>query len=139
MISDLAYMRLAHLSWERQLEKLLDTRHVPNFEVASHEECPLGVWLYGEGLEEFGRIPEIHQLEQDHKLFHQAVRRVMRSYKHNRNDEAEEAFEDVKRLSREIIYLLTVVEFSLLRKKNSRYVLRHPIRALTQLFSRRDQ
>ncbi len=137
MISDLGYMRLVHLSWELQLEELLDTPHVKHLEVDSHEECPLGVWLYHEGLREFGDNPEILHLERDHKQFHQAVRRVIRSHKHGRKSEASEALEEVKLLSREIIYLLTAVEFKLLKKKNTTYVLRHPIRAITRLFGRR--
>ncbi len=137
MISDLGYMRVVHLSWELQLEELLDTRHAPHFEVATHEECPLGVWLYSEGLEAFGQIPEIQKLEKDHKLFHQAVCRVLRSHKHGRMSEADDALLEVKALSREIIYMLTVVEFRLLQKKNSTYTLRHPIRALVRLFGGR--
>ncbi|HIJ24000.1 MAG: CZB domain-containing protein [Gammaproteobacteria bacterium] len=136
MISDLGYMRLVHLSWELQMEELLDTHHAPNFEVAGHEECPLGLWLYDEGLSEFGSVPEIQQLERDHKLFHQAVRRVMRSHKHSRREEAGEALQDVRHLSHEIIYLLTVVEFKLLRKKNNHYVVRHPLKALARFFKR---
>lgn len=138
MITDLGYMRLLHLSWELQLEELLDTHHAAHIEVDTHEECPLGVWLYHEGLAEFGNVQEVLQLEKDHKLFHQAVRRVIRSHKHKRVEEAAEALQEVKFLSREIVYVLTVVEFKLLRKKNTRYALRHPIRTLSQLFRRRQ-
>ena len=100
MISDLGYMRLVHLSWELQLEELLDTPHASYLEVDSHEECPLGVWLYEEGMREFGNNLEIQQLEKDHKMFHQAVRRVIRSHKHSRSEEAGRALQEVKLLSR---------------------------------------
>lgn len=136
MISDLGYMRLVHLSWELQLEELLDTHHAAHIDVDSHEECPLGVWLYEEGMAEFGNNLEIQQLERDHKQFHQAVRRVIRSHKHGRAKEAAEALQEVKYLSREIIYMLTMVEFKLLKKKNSAYAIRHPLRALSRLFRR---
>jgi hypothetical protein len=137
MISDLGYMRLVHLSWELQLEELLDTHHAQHIEVDSHEECPLGVWLYQEGLREFGNNLEILQLERDHKQFHQAVRRVIRSHKHQRKKEASEALQEVKLLSREIIYMLTAVELKLLKKKSSTYAWRHPLRAISRIFGRR--
>ncbi|MBT3308633.1 MAG: CZB domain-containing protein [Gammaproteobacteria bacterium] len=137
MISDLGYMRLVHLSWELQLEELLDTHHASHLEVDTHEECPLGVWLYREGLAEFGNVLEVQKLERDHKLFHQSVRRVIRSHKHGRKSEASDAMAEVKHLSREIIYMLTVVEFKLLRKKSNQYAIRHPLRALSQFFRRR--
>ncbi len=137
MISDLGYMRLVHLSWELQLEELLDTHHLQHLEVDSHEDCPLGVWLYEEGLREFGNNVEIQQLERDHKQFHQAVRRVIRSHKHGRKEEANEALLEVKALSREIIYMLTAVEFKLLKKKSTTYAIRHPFRMLSRLFGRR--
>jgi len=133
--------RLTHVEWSDQLEQALKKRALI-LDVRSHTECELGIWLYSDALQEYRDIPEIGLLEQNHKLFHNAAENVVKW--HNaprispqRDAQAQLDFEEAQRRSKEVVYLLTALEYRVLRNYQQRTesaqhdvrdLLMHPIR-----------
>ena len=69
---DITIARITHVEWVHQLERLLH-KDTTSASLPSYHDCELGVWLYGEGLQNYKEIPEIGLLVQSHKLFHVAA------------------------------------------------------------------
>ena len=136
MLLDITHARLMHLEWELQLEKVLSGR-AKTAAIGTHDECMLGHWIYNEGMQKYSSIPELEILEQEHKSFHRFARQIIREHKAGQNNQAEKTFQTVKKLSKEIIFLLTVIELSAFRKKHRSYAIRHPLKTLSTLFSKK--
>ncbi len=111
MLLDITHARLKHLEWEFQLEAILKGRQ-KNLTVSTHDECMLGRWLYNEGLSKYSFIPELGLLEREHKTFHRLARQVVNEHKIGEHEKALKTFSEVKRLSKEIIFLLTCTELA---------------------------
>ncbi len=116
---DIMIARLTHVEWVYQLERALQKRDLI-LNVKSFNECDLGVWLYSGAMEEYSDIPEIEFLERYHKEFHIAAEKVVRWHNSPKLSPRQDAqaqidFEEAQRMSKEIIYLLTMLEYKMLR------------------------
>ena len=110
---DLNAARMAHLRWEMGLEAL--TLGQGNREdLKGHEDCDLGLWIYGTGLRRYGKHSSIWQLKGVHKQFHQAADETVEATNSGKQAEAAEAMQKVRRLSSEILYLLTAFELDVI-------------------------
>ena len=114
---DIVVARLTHIKWVLQLESALQNKRKV-IKIDSHKKCELGKCLYSSATDEYETIPEIHLLEKEHKLFHVAADKVVKW--HNRTDPSARAdaqalldFEEVQRRSKEVIFLLTLIEFKM--------------------------
>ena len=109
---ELTYARLEHLRWSSKID-----HSFRNFgqgaKLRTHNQCEFGIWIQGEGLQRYGGMPEIHILEGVHKSFHGAANQVIKSLQERRYRQADEAYVDIQNLSREIAWLLTVIEYRL--------------------------
>ncbi|MBF0126194.1 MAG: CZB domain-containing protein [Magnetococcales bacterium] len=106
---DISRARLIHLRWLLQLESLLRKESIPQLQ--SYTACDLGVWFYSEGMEKYGKFPEMPFLEKRHKHFHETADQLVRCY-HDRNYvEAEVALDELKRDSQDLIFMLTMLEY----------------------------
>ncbi len=119
---DIAIARITHIEWENQLESLLLKKR-SIITISDYGNCELGKWLYGTAIEEYESIPEIELLEKEHKLFHLAAEKVTKWHNNPRPGARAEAqamidFDEVKRRSKEIVYLLTLLEFKIIHKKH---------------------
>lgn len=148
---DIMIARITHVEWVYQLEMILKKRST-TVSLKSHNECDLGIWLYNEGLKVYEEIPEIELLEECHKAFHYAAAQV--GTWHNsaqvspqQTAQAELDFEEAQRMSKEIVYLLTMLEYKMLRKhqeseKSSANVLkkmiRHPWKTLNSVIGEKE-
>ena len=79
-------------------------------QASSYKDCALGKWLYSSGLEEFGDVPEMQQLENLHQRFHEAVRKVISSKASGDTARSEQELARVESLSEQIVSLLTALE-----------------------------
>ena len=138
---DIAIARITHIGWERQLKSLLSNKH-EYIKISDHRSCNLGLWLYDSAIERYDDIPEVRLLEEEHRLFHLAADRIIKW--HNKPGVSIKAeaqsqidYEEVTRRSREIIYLLTILEFELVHQTQSWHAIKSPLRKLKQIFSRR--
>ena len=136
MLLDITHARLKHLEWELHLEEILQGRKKATT-VSTHDECMLGRWLYNEGLAKHSSIPELALLEREHKAFHRLARQVLNEHKVGNHEKARETFSEVKWLSKEIIFLLTFIELAVLNKQKKYYAIRHPLKSLKGLFSKK--
>jgi HD-GYP domain-containing protein (c-di-GMP phosphodiesterase class II) len=108
---DLSGARSAHLSWKARLRSYMDGKDaLSRKQLVSHRECELGRWYHSEGIQLYGRIPEMQALEQPHEDMHRIIRALVDHHEHGRYDEAESCYEQVEPLSMQIVSLLTAIE-----------------------------
>ncbi|KJU84434.1 hypothetical protein MBAV_003370 [Candidatus Magnetobacterium bavaricum] len=136
---DITIARITHVEWEYQLELALQKRNLV-INMRPYNECELGIWLYSKALKMYQEIPDIELLEKEHKLFHIAAEKVVKWHNSpkisSRYDaQAQIDFEEVQQKSKEIIYLLTMLEFKMLLKykhDNSGHM-KNPLKALANM------
>ena len=112
---DVNAARLAHLRWELDLEALVagsGTREP----LRGHEDCILGTWLYGTGLHRYGKHASVWELKGVHKKFHHAAEETLAAMASGQATRAVATMESVRRLSGEILYLLTALELDVIEE-----------------------
>jgi len=110
-ILDLSGARTAHLAWKFRLRAYLDGENVLTREqLVNHHDCDLGRWFYGEGLQHYGDIPEMHSLEIPHAELHRLTHTLVHHYDHGEHDKAEACFTQLAPLSTQIVDILCVIE-----------------------------
>ena len=108
---DLSAAKTAHLSWKNRLRSYLDGQGTLTREQAvSHRDCAFGKWYYGEGLQNYGNLPEMKEIEQPHEELHQLIRRIVDAREAGKTDEAEELYRQVGPLSQRIVALIETIE-----------------------------
>ncbi len=108
---DFSAARTKHKLWKTRLRAFLDGESNMNeSEAVSHHDCDLGRWLYGKGLEHYGHLPEMQQLEKTHAEMHALIKQVIQSKNSGDSQKAETVFARVERYSDQIVELLTRVE-----------------------------
>jgi chemotaxis protein histidine kinase CheA len=108
---DFTMARSKHLLWKKRLQDYLDGKASLSVEEAgSHRECSLGKWLYASGLQQFGKLAEMQELEKLHQQFHAQVRLVITSRSAGDAASAERELEQVESMSNQIVSLLTGLE-----------------------------
>ncbi|CAK0757129.1 putative CZB domain-containing protein [Azospirillaceae bacterium] len=109
---DITYARLAHLSWASRLDHRF-RNYGKGVALQAHDSCDFGAWIQSVGLKKYADLDEIPLLETVHKGFHEAAARIIKHLQNRHLQRAEEAYIDVQNLSREIAWLLTLVEYRL--------------------------
>ena len=108
---NLEFAKSAHLAWRGKLRDFLDGKGGLTMEQAvSHHDCALGKWYYGDGLEQFGDMAEMRELEGPHAELHKLIKTIIEHFNQGRMEEAEWAFEKVSPLSQRIVGLLEQIE-----------------------------
>ena len=148
---DITIARITHIEWVHQLE-MLTHNNVTAASFPSYHDCDLGVWLYGEGMRSYQEIPEIGMLEESHKVFHIAADSVILWHNGSKCDsqktaQAEFDFKNALKMSKEIVYLLTMLEFKILQKYQEsqetapaglKNMINHPWQALKSVIGERN-
>jgi len=118
-LPDFGMARTKHRQRFDRLRQFLDERTALTVEQAgSHKDCALGKWLYSTGLNEFGDIPEMQELEKTHAGFHALVKQIVTLKTAGHYAQAEQEFRDVQPTSAKIIELLAAVEKKVLESQN---------------------
>ena len=108
---DLSTAKAAHLAWKARLRSFLNGEESLTLnEAVSHEHCVLGKWYYSEGLEKYGQLKPMQQLEPPHIDLHKLIHNIIQLKEAGEEDKAEEAFLKVEPLSTRIVELLEAVE-----------------------------
>jgi hypothetical protein len=148
---DITIARITHVEWVYQLEMLIH-KNTSAVSLPSYQNCELGVWLYGEGLRVYKEIPEIGMLEKSHKVFHTAADNVVEwhngsKFNSQKTAQAELDFKNALKMSKEIVYLLTMLEFKILQKYQEsqevapaglKNMINHPWQALKSVIGERS-
>jgi len=108
---DLSSAKAAHLNWKTRLRSFLDGESTLSADQAvSHHHCDFGKWYYSDGLQHFGHLQAIKDVERPHEELHELIRMII-DYKNNgRTQEAEEAYQQVATISGEIVHQLDLAE-----------------------------
>ncbi|MBF0422908.1 MAG: CZB domain-containing protein [Magnetococcales bacterium] len=112
-ILEVNHARLVHLSWANHLPETFKNRG-RRISLEPAELCPLGVWIHGTGRVRFGHIQELAACDQAHQGFHGRAEEILNNLRRHRDQHADQAYAEVLKLSQEIIYLLSVIEYRLL-------------------------
>jgi methyl-accepting chemotaxis protein len=108
---DLSSAKSAHLNWKVRLRSFLDGRATLSEEEAvSHQQCSFGKWYYGEGMQQFGHLQELRDVEKPHAELHQTIREIVRAMKAGDKAGAERLYSTVDGLSKRIVALLEAAE-----------------------------
>ncbi|MFH1061717.1 MAG: CZB domain-containing protein [Candidatus Omnitrophota bacterium] len=99
-----------HLLWKRKIRAFLDEKEsFVKAEFFSARKCELGTWLYAEGLNTYGKIPEIIKLEEVHSEIHIAARKAMGFKESGDMGNAELEYAKLDENSKKLIHLLTSI------------------------------
>ncbi|MCG6970727.1 MAG: methyl-accepting chemotaxis protein [Gammaproteobacteria bacterium] len=108
---DLSKAKSAHKAWKARLRGFLDGRESLSLnEAVSHKHCVLGKWYYSEGLQQYGNIRAMQELEQPHAELHKLIRDIIEQKEQGQMQKAEQLYEKVGPLSEKILRLLDAVE-----------------------------
>ncbi len=103
-------LRLAkadHVLWKKRLvNMILDRGEIDPATVASHRECRLGKWYYGEGAKTYGHVPAFARLEPVHEQVHTLGKRAVERYRTGERKEAIADVEAIGPLSEQVVQLL---------------------------------
>ncbi len=108
---DLSSAKANHLNWKTRLRAFLDGKAtLTRDQAVSHHNCDFGKWYYSEGLENFGQLQGIIDVEKPHEEIHELIRMVI-DLKHNgQTAEAEAAYRKVAAISLTIVEHLDAAE-----------------------------
>jgi len=108
---DFAVARIMHMSWKISFREFLDgKRSSPLEQTVSHEDCYLGKWLYSEGIETYGKIPEMKELEKVHIELHAIMEKILQLKEFGNDAGAENEYKKLEEMSQKIFTLLVIVE-----------------------------
>ncbi len=108
---DLNQARLVHMAWLIEIEDSLIKGNVPNIE--SFQNCELGQWIYSYGMKKYSASSSMLELERKHKQFHKSANEMSEIFRKNNNLEAKVIIRELNRESRDLIFLLTRIEFDI--------------------------
>ncbi len=110
---NVSYARLLHLNWARSLTKAFrGWGHDAHLESA--EDCTLGDWLRTTDASLRKKHIEINYLRATHKKFHTQAEETLMFLRRRSENAAQKSYTKTLRLSREIIYVLSLMELKLL-------------------------
>ncbi len=108
---DLSAARAAHLNWKTRLRSFLDGKESLTMdEAVSHRHCKFGKWYYSEGLALYGHLPALQAVEKPHEQLHKLVRTIIEHKERGDLQQAEEAYQDLARVSETIVQFLNETE-----------------------------
>jgi len=108
---DLSKAKSAHLAWKARLRGFLDGKEaLTQKEAVSHKHCVLGKWYYGEGLQQFGHLKEMQDIELPHEELHAIIKEIITLKEKGDYQSAEAIYEEVGPLSKKIVSLLSQIE-----------------------------
>ena len=108
---DVSLARLAHLDWLVRIEGALANgpESAPSA-IQYYRDCDLGVWLHGEARRRYRGCADIKRLTVEHRRFHHAVEHAVISLHDRQFEKTREYLTSARHISKDVIYLLTLVE-----------------------------
>ncbi len=107
---DFTQAKAKHLLFKSKLKSMLYGMEMEETPLISHYECAVGKWIYGHALNDFGHIPEMHELEKVHSDIHLSARKLIALYKSGNIEEARKGLEEMELIADHLIGLLSTVE-----------------------------
>lgn len=99
--------KIAHIKWRLKLADFMyGQADLTEADVKSHVDCDFGKWLYSTGLKEFENKPAIKTIEQEHKMLHDEIRRIILLPKEKRDINKEQTISDFETKCEHFVALL---------------------------------
>ncbi len=106
-INELYLAKSAHLVWRGRVRAYLDGKGALTREQAvSHHDCAFGKWYYSKGLEHYGELPEMKQIEAPHAELHATIKKIIELNEAGKRSEAEHEYEKIEAISNTILQIL---------------------------------
>jgi methyl-accepting chemotaxis protein len=107
---DFLKAKSAHLNWRVRILSFLNGEGTLTKEqVISHEHCDLGKWIYSEGLQKYGNLSEMTELEKTHKHLHNSMAKILDLKENNLLKEARDEYENMREVSEILIKMLDIL------------------------------
>ncbi|MGV6815737.1 MAG: methyl-accepting chemotaxis protein [Thiotrichales bacterium] len=104
---DVSSAKAKHLSWKTKIRSFLDGRGTLTMDQAvSHRDCDLGKWLYSEGMDKLGHLPDMQDLEKTHAEMHAHIKSIIAKKEAGDSSAAENGYVAVDKLSSKVVGLL---------------------------------
>ena len=101
----------AHMQWKARLQRYLDGTSEEKLDpmiICRDDQCSLGKWIHGPGVDHFHGEEEFNTLRSDHAQFHYVASNVVLKVQQNDPTVARGIFDnDYAQASRKVIYALT--------------------------------
>ncbi|MDX1903683.1 MAG: CZB domain-containing protein [Thermonemataceae bacterium] len=108
---DFTLAKSKHLAWRVRLMGFLNGQEsLTTEQVTSHEQCDFGKWIYSTGLEKYGHLENMQNLEEAHRLLHDTIAKVVSLKNENKSDLAEKEYEQMKNVSELLMQLIDTLE-----------------------------
>ncbi|MEO5354022.1 MAG: CZB domain-containing protein [Magnetococcus sp. XQGC-1] len=119
-ILDVSHARLLHLRWLEGMFHAFRSHH-RHIVLNTEESCLLGEWIRKVGLPKWGHLGEMTALDEAHQWFHTQGENIIKYLKTRQNAQADQAYAMMQTDSREILYLLSLLESRLLDDASIRH------------------
>jgi len=96
--------------WKQRLTDFLDGKESATILHLSHEKCDLGTWIYSEGMAQYGKRPEMQDLERIHKEMHLVAEKIIKMKHSGSVSDLEREFARIEHLSQRLYSLLIIIE-----------------------------
>ena len=113
---EISVTRMEHIRWVEQIQNALKKGKLP--EVSSYRECEFGKWLHNRDKDKFSKLKETKDLETKHKDFHKTAAEMVKFLEERDYDQAEILLGEFRRESKDLIFMLTLLEYRLLEEGN---------------------
>ena len=108
---DFQEAKTKHLQFKSRLRAILFGEILEDENpVISHDECPVGKWIYKHALSAYPQMIEIYTLEKVHQQIHAIARQLVNHYKAGEIDVARKGLSEIEAVGDKLIYTLELVE-----------------------------
>ena len=102
-----------HFSFKAQLRSYLHGNSKEEGPLRDPDQCTMGQWITDRQQGDYRHLPEMRELDRQHRLIHQQANRLMDLHRSGRPEEALSGFGEVQVLADSILALLQTMEAKL--------------------------
>lgn len=99
-----------HFSFKARLRSFLYGNNNDEAPIRDPDQCGLGKWITSRRLGAYAHLPEMRELDQQHRLIHQQANQLMDLHLAGQRDEALTGFNEVQTRADAIVLLLQTLQ-----------------------------
>jgi hypothetical protein len=99
-----------HISFKARLRSFLYGNNSAEAPLRDADQCGLGKWITNRRLGSYAHLPEMRELDQQHRLIHQQANQLMDLHLAGQRDEALAGFKAVQKRADDIVVLMQTLE-----------------------------
>jgi hypothetical protein len=102
-----------HFSFKARLRSFLHGNDNSEGPLRDPDQCSLGQWITERRQGEYRHVPEMQELDKQHRLIHQQANRLMDLHLAGHREEAQAGFQEVQTLADNTVVLFQTIEAKL--------------------------